>query len=166
MTKESVRQLFPKHIEIPALIILSAILLGFGLSLPLMKVQKMIIWRSEYSVLTGIWGLFKQKEYFLCGLLFFFSLIFPIVKLGALWVLWMVKFDARRREKMLEWLGILGRWSMLDVFVVAILIVAVKLGPLASVTPSVGVYIFGLAIILSIGTALWIERLIKHSARN
>ena len=79
-------------------------------------------------------------------------------------IIWLFKFENHVRGKILEWLGFLGKWSMLDVFVVAILIVAVKLGPLANVTPRAGVYIFSLAIILSIITALWMEWLLKHKS--
>jgi len=45
----------------------------------------------------------------------------------------MVRLPEVQRQKLLHWLGILGKWSMLDVLVVAILIVLVKLGPLAKV---------------------------------
>ena len=160
--RQSLQQLYPRHVEIPILIIVSALLLGCGLSLPLMMIEKMVFWNNEYSVITGIFGLFNEREYFLSALLFFFCLIFPITKLVTLWILWKFKLEQQRRNKILEWLGILGKWSMLDVFVVAILIVAVKLGPMASVTPRIGVYIFSMAIIVSISTALWVERVIKR----
>ena len=41
-----------------------------------------------------------------------------------------------------------GRWAMLDVMVVAVLIVASKLSVLASVEVHVGLYVFGLSVIL------------------
>lgn len=41
-----------------------------------------------------------------------------------------------------------GRWAMLDVFVVAILIVTVKLGAIASVEVHPGLYVFGAAVLL------------------
>ena len=163
MERQSLAQLYPKHIEIPILIVASTILLGFGLSLPIMHVEKMVFWKNEYSVFTGTIGLYHDKEYFLAAILFFFSLVFPIVKLAMLGILWNFKLDALTRAKILGWLGVLGKWSMLDVFVVAILIVAVKLGPLANVKPGSGVYLFSLAIIMSISTTLWVERVIRRS---
>lgn len=162
-TSSSLSALYPKYIGIPIMIVISGLLLAAGLCFPLMNVEKMVFWQNDYSVLTGIVGLFKEKEYFLSIILFFFCLIFPIVKIITLWILWVSELDARTRNNILEWLGILGKWSMLDVFVVAILIVAVKLGPMASVTPKVGVYIFSLAIISSLTTTTWIERLIRKS---
>ena len=41
-----------------------------------------------------------------------------------------------------------GRWAMLDVMVVAVLIVTVKLGALASIEIHPGLYIFGTAVLL------------------
>ena len=41
-----------------------------------------------------------------------------------------------------------GRWTMLDVMVVAMLIVTVKLGVIASIQVHVGLYLFGLAVLL------------------
>ena len=38
-----------------------------------------------------------------------------------------MKLSADKQIRLLHWLGILGKWSMLDVFVVAIMIVLVKL---------------------------------------
>lgn len=161
MPQQSLRQRFPKHIEIPLLIILSAIFLGAGLCLPLMNVEKMIFWKNQYSVITGITGLFEDGEYFLSAILFFFCLVFPILKIIFLGVVWLFKLEDHARSKILKWLTFLGKWSMLDVFVVAILIVAVKLGPVASVKPQVGVYIFCAAILLSISTTAWVERIIE-----
>jgi paraquat-inducible protein A len=84
-----------------------------------------------------------------------------VIKFVALSVIWAIRLPEKRREKMLHWLGILGKWSMLDVLVVAILIVLVKLGPLAKVEPQKGVYVFALAILLSMITTMYVEYLAK-----
>ena len=143
------------------LILVSFALLLTGLSLPLMKVEKMVFWKNEYSVLKGVNSLWEQGQYLLAAILFFFSIVFPVVKLGALGLIWNVRLAEERRQTVLRWLGALGRWSMRDVFVVAILIVLVKLGPLAKVEPQVGVYVFCAAIVLSMLTSMYVERLAK-----
>ena len=143
------------------LILASFALLLIGLSLPLMEVEKMVFWKNEYSVLKGVDSLWEQGQYLLAAILFFFSIVFPVVKLGALGLIWNVRLAEERRQIVLRWLGALGRWSMLDVFVVAILIVLVKLGPLAKVEPQVGVYVFCAAIVLSMLTSMYVESLAK-----
>ena len=160
---KSMRDHYPRRWDIPFFILISVILLCVALSLPLFKVEKMILWKNEYSVLTGIIGLYNEKEYFLSAILFFFSIIFPFFKLFALWMLWQAKLDDLQRQKVFHRLAMLGRWSMLDVFVVAILIVAVKLGPMANVEPKLGVYIFTLAILATNLTTMWVERLAKKN---
>ena len=158
---ESLRSRYPRRIEVPAMILLSVALLVMGLSLPLMKVEKMVFWKNDYSVVKGVISLWEQSQYALAVILFFFSVVFPIVKLAALGVLWNVPLTEGKRKTVLHWLGILGKWSMLDVFVVAILIVLVKLGPLAKVEPQSGVYVFCAAIVVSMVTSMYVESLAK-----
>ena len=165
MARQALRQLYPKH----TLLVLFALLLSTGLlfkafSLPLLYSQK-IFWRNTYSVWTGVVALWEQHEFFLAGILFFFSIVFPIAKLLCLSVVWMKKLPGENRARLLQWLGLLGKWSMLDVFIVAILIVVVKIGPLVKVEPRVGVYVFAAAIGASMLTTMYIERLAKHSLR-
>jgi paraquat-inducible protein A len=45
----------------------------------------------------------------------------------------------------MNWLSHYGKWSMLDVFVVALLLVIVKLGVLATVQVHYGIYMYALA---------------------
>lgn len=45
----------------------------------------------------------------------------------------------------MNWLSHYGKWSMLDVFVVALLLVIVKLGVLATVEVHYGIYMYALA---------------------
>ena len=90
---QSLSQMYPKHFEIPFLIILSSVFLAAGLSMPLMNVEKMVFWKNDYSVLGGISGLFKDGEYFLSAILFVFCLVFPITKLITLWLMWQLRWS-------------------------------------------------------------------------
>ena len=45
----------------------------------------------------------------------------------------------------MNWLSHYGKWSMLDVFVVALLLVIVKLGVLATVEVHYGIYMYAAA---------------------
>jgi paraquat-inducible protein A len=163
-TKKSLMNIYPRHFEVPLLILVSLGTFLVALTLPLMEIEKKILWKhwsNDYSVATGVKGLFDEKEYVLAFVLFFFSVVFPVVKFVALSVIWMVRLPEAKRQKMLHWLGILGKWSMLDVMVVAILIVLVKLGPLAKVEARSGVYVFAAAILLSMITTMYIDYLAK-----
>jgi paraquat-inducible protein A len=160
----ALRERHPRHtLTVPAAIVGSVALLWTGLSLPLLHTQQMVFWKSTYSVWAGVLELWKQGEQLLAAMLFFFSIVFPAVKLLGLLLIWFVRLPAERRERLLHWLGFLGKWSMLDVFVVAILIVLVKLGPLARVEPRVGVYVFAAAIACSMLTTTYVDRLARRA---
>ncbi len=156
---QSLRDRYPRRIEVPVLILASFVLLLIALSLPLLTVEKMVLWKNEYSVIAGVHGLWEQGQYALAIILFFFSIVFPLFKLAMLGFIWFIRLAERKRQAVLHWLGILGKWSMLDVFVVAILIVLVKLGPLAKVQPQPGVYWFAAAIFLSMITSMYVDSL-------
>jgi paraquat-inducible protein A len=161
--RRALRELHAWHaMTVPLALVASTALLLTGLSLPLMDAQQIIFWKSSYSVWAGVVALWHANEIILATILFFFSIVFPVVKLTALAIIWFVRLAEDRRTWLLYWLGILGKWSMLDVFVVSILIVLVKLGPLAKVEPRVGVYVFAAAIVASMATTSYITRL-AHS---
>ena len=165
----SLKDRYPRHAGVPVLILASIVLLGFGWNLPLMIVEKSVLWQhwqNTYSVITGIIGLYHDQEYILALIIFVFSVIFPLVKLTALLVIWMVQLPDEQRRMILRWLELLGKWSMLDVFVVAIIVVAAKLKTLTTVTPQVGVYIFGLSVALSMITTTYVESLAHRAFRG
>jgi len=146
--KKTLRQLFPKRIDILILIIASAVLLGIGLHTPVLTIRK--LWeKNTFSIVSGVINLWEGKYYILSFIIFFFSVIFPIVKLITLSVIWFVKLSDRYRKWLLHGLGLLGKWSMLDVFVTAIIIVSIKLGVLASAKAEAGIYYFAASILLA-----------------
>ena len=166
----SLKSLHPQQaVIVPAALGVSIALLAIGLSLPLMNAQTGILWarwESSYSVWTGVVALWHQHEYLLATVLFVFSMVFPVIKLVALIVLWWVKLDEDYRSALLRGLELLGKWSMLDVFVVAIMIVLVKLGPLANVQPRSGVYFFAAAILSSMLTTMYVSTLAHRPPRS
>ena len=146
--KKTLQHLYPWRIDILILIIASAVLLFIGLHLPVLTVRK--LWsRNTFSIISGITNLWKDKYYFLSFIVFFFSVIFPIVKLVTLFVIWSVRLRDNQRKWLLYGLSFLGKWSMLDVFVTAIIIVSIKLGALASAKAEIGIYYFGVSILLT-----------------
>ena len=148
------------------MLLVSGVTLALGLTQPVFLVEKFIFWESHYSVLTGVIGLFEDGEYILAFILFFFSIVFPVVKLLVLTIIWRAKMSHEQRFKLLRILQKLGKWSMLDVFAVAILVVAGKLGALADVHPLIGIYLFATGILTSMLTTIWIQKLALRAARG
>ena len=166
MAKQSLWEHYPKQLLVPMALGVSTLLLIMGLSLPLMDAQTGILWarwKSSYSVWAGVVALWQSNELLLALVLFFFSIVFPLAKLAMLTTIWYVRLAEEQRSGLLGWLEALGKWSMLDVFVVAILIVLVKLGPLANVQPRSGVYVFTAAILASMLTTKYVDSLARRS---
>ena len=145
---QSLQTLNPRRIDIVVLIIFSIGLLVVGLSLPVMTVRK--LWESNtYTIITGVQNLWHEKMYVLAVIIFVFSVIFPIAKLISLSAVWFIRLTDERRGKLIYLMEIFGKWSMLDVFVSAIIIVWLKLGALASAKAQSGIYFFGASVLLT-----------------
>jgi len=144
----SLRAQFPKRHEIPALLAVGAVLLPLGLTLPTVALSAMAgISGATYSVITGALNLAKGGNVLLALLIFTFSLMFPILKLGRLSAVWFHGMEPDRRERALHALRILGKWSMLDVFVAVSLVGAIQFGFLATATQRIGIYVFSTGVL-------------------
>ena len=126
------------------------VLLGVGLIAPIVTLKKFVLVETTFSVLSGVFELLKEGQVFLFLLITGFSVVFPLLKIGLLNILLSAKHqNARNLDKYLHWMHLYGKWSMLDVFVVAVLVVSVKLGALASVEMRYGLYAFAAAVVLT-----------------
>lgn len=159
----SLQTSFPKRIDIPVYLFTSAVLLGFGLFLPVITLKELVFWTHTFSVTSGILSLFQEKQYLLGVTILFFSIVFPIFKLGVLSIIWFSHLEEKRREFYVHWLGILGKWSMLDVFVIALTIVITKVSGFAEAQAHSGIYFFAGSIMLAMLTTEQIERLIERA---
>ena len=132
------------------LIGVAALLLGVGLVAPIATLTKFILVENTFSVLSGVLALFREGQFFLFLLITGFSVVFPILKLGVLYRL-VSRSDAMREKtrRLLHWMHLYGKWSMLDVFVVAVLVVSVKLGAIANVEMRYGLYAFAASVLLT-----------------
>jgi paraquat-inducible protein A len=128
----------------------AACLLLAGVVSPIITLTKFMLVENTFSVLSGVVELLREGKIFLFLLIAGFSIVLPILKL---WVLYRLvsKSSAVKKsmQKLLHWMHLYGKWSMLDVFVVAILVVAVKLGAIAAVEMRFGLYAFAASVLLT-----------------
>lgn len=162
----ALRTRFKKTWDVAPLLLVATGTLALGLTLPILDVEKFIFWESNYSVITGVANLFEANEYVLGFIVLLFSIVFPIGKLGVLASLWWGKLTHEQRFTLLRRLETAGRWSMLDVFAVAILVVAGKLGMVADVRARIGIYLFAAAILMSMLATWRVKRLTLKAARE
>lgn len=126
------------------------LLLCVGLVSPIITLNKFVLIENTFSVFSGVTELLKEGQIFLFIIITGFSIVLPLLKVIVLTVLLSAKQDkAHKLDKYLRWMHLYGKWSMLDVFVVAVMVVAVKLGAVASVDMRYGLYLFAAAVILT-----------------
>ncbi len=141
----------------------SLLLLILGLFAPIMTLSKFLFLKNEVSIYTGLIGLFDDGHYGLFFIILIFSVCFPLAKIFTLAMVWYGNFLAEgKRKTLLRWIETLGRWSMLDVFVVALLVVTIKLGILADVEVHAGIYFFAASVLASMAASLLMNRLIHN----
>lgn len=131
------------------LVVVSAVCLAVGLTAPVLTLEKFFIIDNTFSILSGLVQLLEEGRFFLFIIILLFSVILPIIKL---WVLFRLLGSTKTNESLHRYLHMMhqyGKWSMLDVFVVALLVVAVKLGAVARVETHYGLYAFAAAVLLT-----------------
>ncbi len=128
----------------------AATMLGVGAALPFFTFSKFFFFDDTFSLFSGIFHLLAAGEPVLFALVFLFSIMLPMYKMSVLFRLINNRFlEDRTRRRYSALLMILGKWSMLDVFVVAMLIMTVKLGAIASVEVHGGLYLFSAGVLAS-----------------
>jgi paraquat-inducible protein A len=133
-----------------------------GLFRPFTEVTKMWIFESEVSVISGLVSLWEAGEYFLFMILGVFTVAFPAVKMLALLAIWLVPALTRESAQgMFRFVSHLGKWSMLDVFVVAILVILMRSGGIAEIAIRDGVVLFTCSVLLTQTGAILTGRTVR-----
>jgi paraquat-inducible protein A len=112
-----------------------------------------------FSLLGGIRELYQRDHLFLAAILLIFSVIFPYAKLIALLIATsrLTNLSERARHRLHKIAQFTGRYSLLDILVVAIIIVVVKFQDLAEARALPGTYLFALAVFLSIAAGFCVN---------
>ena len=145
------------------LLVISSILLIAGLFLPMLTITQFIVISNDFSVMSGITELWKAGQYVLFVVIACFSVVVPLTKIALLFKL--LQNDNRPHPIKLKLLSLIhdyGRWAMLDVMVVAMLIVTVKIGAIASIQIHPGLYVFGAAVLLIMLTTQSTVKLLEN----
>lgn len=148
------------------LIVVDLSLLVVAWFLPLMTLKSgclfwdaMCLSRQQASLASTVRMLAESREYLLLFVIGGFAMLFPALKLAvAGWVWARVDAGSPARSRAFALMQALGKWSMIDVFVVALIVVGVKVSLIADVDVHTGIYVFTAAVALSILVMAWIEK--------
>lgn len=115
--------------------------------------------QSTNTILEGVALLWEHGNYALSLVVFTASVLVPFSKIGILlWLSYKVRFGDQqnlyKNTLLYRMIEMVGRWSMIDVFVVAILVALIQLGPLLSITPGTAAFPFACAVVLTMFAAM------------
>ena len=136
---------------------LSGALLLAGLWLPALTVSA-FFHSEQYSLAGAVFGFAAAGDWFLFGLTFLFTVLLPLAKVAACLALW---FAAPRGAgaRLADGLAALSRWSMVDVFIVALVVLVVDGQLLTSADIHAGIVVFTAGVLLSGWAARRVARL-------
>jgi paraquat-inducible protein A len=137
--------------------------------LPVMTVNRMGR-GGPHTILGGVRALFEDDLWPLALIVLVASVVVPLVKLGALAL--MLTMTQRRsstrltlRARVFRVIATIGRWSMIDIFALTILVAVVRLDLLATVFPEDGAVAFSAVVILTmLATEFFDPRLMWDAA--
>ena len=107
------------------------------------------------SLIGGIQELFQMGSWEVGGIVLLFSLVFPSLKLMALLELcWLRWLPSGNRAWLYRCVEVLGKWSMLDVLLLAVMVMWIKLSNLVSFQFGPATLAFAACVALSMTASL------------
>ncbi len=110
--------------------------------------------QSPSTIIGGIILFLEHGSYFIAAVIFVASVIVPIAKMAAIsWLCYSTNklgklnhYELTRLYRMTEFVG---KWSMIDVYVVAILVALIQIAGLMSIQPGIAASAFAAMVILT-----------------
>ena len=140
----------------------AALLYPVAIGLPIMELERFGS-RSEASIWSGSVGLLREGELFVGGVVLLCSIVLPLGKLVSLLAITALghRLAERARARAWRFVELTGRWGMLDVLLIAVLVAWLKLGDLVRVTPGPAAIAFTACVLLSlVASALFDPRVL------
>ncbi len=132
-----------------------------ALLLPFMKMRQGV-GSDPYSLFSSVSLMWEKGLYGLAILVVTFSILFPFAKLGVLFWVSVSRELGGRQRWLLAWVERLGKWSLLDVFLVSMILSLASRQFFVDAKPQLGLSLFICAILLSMVSGELLSR--RHAA--
>lgn len=145
----------PNSLTMTTAYLITAIILFFPANLLPMMQTVSLLGSREDTILSGVIHLWHRGDYPVAMVVFVASFVTPLFKIISIGYL---TYTCHKRSlkhiafrtKLYHMNELVGRWSMIDVFVVALLGAMVQLGALASIEPRLGIMAFAGVVFLTL----------------
>lgn len=140
-------------------LLITSIMLYFPANILPIMVTEMLGSQYPSTILAGVILLWSEGSYPVAIVIFIASIMVPMLKMIAIaWLCWDAKGHGRRDSERMhlvyEVVEFVSRWSMIDVFVIAVLSALVRMGGLMNIYPAMGALMFALVVILTMFSAM------------
>lgn len=145
----------PQSLSKATAYLLTAFILFFPANLlPTMSTESILGSQSD-TILSGVLYLWHHGDKPIALVVFIASFVTPLFKMISIAYLCFTCYLGSSknivfRTKLYHFNELIGRWSMIDVFVVALLGALVQMGSLATIQPRIGIVAFALVVFCSI----------------
>jgi len=139
---------------VPVILFAATFCFGLGLVLPVAVFETLLVFTERPSLIEVVAGLWAEGDTAIAFVVALFSLVFPATKLLVLHI----AAYAPDRLHWVERVGVLSKWSMADVLVVALAIFAAKTSGLADAAAQAGIWFYAAATLLSAAAAVILTR--------
>jgi paraquat-inducible protein A len=130
----------------PLILFAATVSFALGIVLPLIGVERLFVFTDEPSLAGMIAGLWLEGDAVLAIVIALFSVVFPALKLG---LIYMAAYGGPAAPAIPAWFKGLANWSMLDVVLVAVVIFAAKTSGLATAFTKPGLWFFAVSVVLT-----------------
>ncbi len=123
-----------------------------------MMITQSLTGDSPQTILGGVITLIHYESYAIAFVVFAASFLVPVSKFAIIaWLSLSIQFnwpaDDHQRHRAHHVVEFIGRWSMIDVFVVAALAALIQLGGIIAIAPGAGISAFGASVVLTMLSA-------------
>ncbi|RKF49806.1 paraquat-inducible protein A [Paraburkholderia fungorum] len=141
-----------------AFLLAAMVLYAPAVLLPVMVTSTLFSAQSD-TILSGVVFLWTSGSWGLATIVFIASIVVPMLKILSLtYLAWSTQLRSshmpRKRTRIYRWVEFVGRWSMLDIYVITILVALVQFGSVATIDAGPGAIAFGAVVVLTMFAAL------------
>lgn len=115
---------------------------------------------AQTTLRSGVFALWGQGRYAVAGLVFLTTILAPAGQIGLLlYVLAPIHFEwpGRGAIRAFRWIERVRAWSMMEVFLIGILVALVKLSDMADIVPGLALWAFALLIPVLVGAFAFLD---------
>ncbi|RBQ29006.1 paraquat-inducible protein A [Aliarcobacter vitoriensis] len=144
----------PNSFQISFALLICAMLLYIpAMIYPMMEITQLGV-NVQSTILEGVISFLEMKSYFIAIVIFTASVVIPLIKLVGLFVIFIslkinIKMENKTKIIMYKFIEAIGKWSMIDIYVVAILSSIVQLDEIFNIKGGLAATSFGLMVILT-----------------